>query len=60
MFKSMMVFRAVETHSAYLSTLRAQRFRTVIPTEAFWRNGTSLQRYNPNGLSLKGNLDARS
>lgn len=34
--------------------------RTVIPTEAFCRKGTNLQRYNPKGLSMKGKLDARS
>lgn len=31
--------------------LRAHRLSTVIPTEAFWMNGTSLHRVTPNGQS---------
>lgn len=35
----------------YLSILKAHRLSTVIPTEAFWTNGTSLHRVTPNGQS---------
>lgn len=34
-----------------LSILRAHKLRTVMPTEAFWTNGMSLQMYTPNGQS---------
>ena len=37
--------------SSYLSTLRAQRLSTVMPTEVFCTNGTSLHSTNPNGQS---------
>lgn len=40
----------------YLSTLKAHRLSTVIPTDAFWRNGTSLHRKSPNGLSSNGHF----
>lgn len=45
---------------SYLSTLRAHRLSTVIPTEAFCRKGTSLQRKSPNTVSLNGHLIASS
>lgn len=40
----------------YLSTLKAHRLSTVIPTDAFWRNGTSLHRKSPNALSSNGHF----
>lgn len=36
----------------YLSMLRAQRLRTVMPTEAFWMKGTSLHTCTPKGQSF--------
>lgn len=36
---------------AYLSILNAHRLSTVIPTEDFCTNGTSLHRVTPNGQS---------
>lgn len=38
-------------YEVYLSILKAHRLSTVIPTEAFWTNGTSLHRVTPNGQS---------
>lgn len=53
--------KAVAEHeSTDLSTLRAHRFRTVMPTEAFCRKGTSLHRQRPTMLSSRGQRDARS
>lgn len=46
--------------SADLSTLRAHRFRTVMPTEAFCRKGTSLHKPRPKSVSSKGQCSARS
>lgn len=40
-----------ETVSPYLSTLRAHKLNTVIPTEVFCMKGTSLQSTKPNGQS---------
>lgn len=37
---------------SHLSMLRAQRLSTVMPTEAFWMKGTSLQTCTPKGQSL--------
>lgn len=37
---------------SYLSMLRAQRLRTVMPTEAFWMKGTSLHTCTPKGQSF--------
>lgn len=37
---------------SHLSMLRAQRLSTVMPTEAFWIKGTSLQTCTPKGQSL--------
>lgn len=37
---------------SHLSMLRAQRLRTVMPTEAFWMKGTSLHTCTPNGQSF--------
>lgn len=35
----------------HLSTLKAHRLSTVIPTDVFWRKGTSLHSLTPNGQS---------
>lgn len=35
----------------YLSTLKAHKLNTVIPTEVFCMKGTSLHSNNPNGQS---------
>ena len=43
-----------------LSTLRAQRLSTVMPTEAFCRKGTSLHRQRPNAVPANGHWDVRS
>lgn len=44
----------------YLSTLRAIRLRTVMPTEVFCMKGNNLQRNWPSGWSANGNFIARS
>lgn len=49
-----------ECGGADLSTLRAHRLRTVMPTEAFCRKGTSLHRIKPSTLSSKGQRDISS
>ena len=43
-----------------LSTLRAQRLSTVMPTEAFCTKGTSLHRQRPNAVLANGHWDVRS
>lgn len=47
-------------HVCYLSTLRAQRLRTVMPTDTFCRKGNSLHRNRPKALPAKGHRIARS
>lgn len=44
--------RAGVAVASHLSMLRAQRLSTVMPTEAFWMKGTSLQTCTPKGQSL--------
>lgn len=44
----------------YLSTLRAHRLSTVMPTDAFCRKGISLHRKRPKKLLAKGQPIARS
>lgn len=44
----------------YLSTLRAHRLSTVMPTDAFCRKGSSLHRKSPKKLLANGQPIARS